>query len=73
MPRFKKLASYLRLAADAVSAPGFIDGGIASGLHAVETLDHTSHSGVNNSVEFEENQKDLLERKRKKRKKTYGF
>jgi len=74
MPSFKVLAKLLRNAALADAAPGFVDSGIAPGLHALETADHTSNPGTSNSIEFDRRQQELtLKKKRKRRKEQNGL
>jgi len=49
------------------AAPGFVSGGIAPSLSAIETLPHGSFSNTYTGMEFDELQRDLIEKKRKKR------
>lgn len=65
--------SYLsRFSSLADSSPGFISGGMAPSLSAIETLPHSSYSNTSSGMEFIHLQNDLIDNKRKrKRKKKY--
>ena len=70
MDQIKVIADYFeKKSAPIEVSPGFIDGGIAPSLHAIETLPHTGFANTDSEFEFRRLQNEMIEKKEEEKRK----
>ena len=72
MDQIKVIADYFEKKSALIDAyPGFIEGGIAPSLHAIETLPHTGFANTDSEFEFRRLQNEMIEKKEEEKRKKH--